>query len=132
MKLVFATAKKCQQFSNIFANLKAFTDNVAIYFKPDQVYIQSMDDSHCSLFECRLMSKWFKTYDFDPASDMGQIAINIVMLNKVLNTWIESQELSTLKTVTRIPASLISITNYLSLILKISSWMSLFPKPLLI
>jgi proliferating cell nuclear antigen len=94
MKIVFATAKKCQQFAAIFANLKAFTDNVAIYFKPDQVYIQSMDDSHCSLFECRLMSKWFKTYEFDPASDMGQIAINIVMLNKVLNTWIESQELS--------------------------------------
>jgi proliferating cell nuclear antigen PCNA len=94
MKLVFANAKRCQQFSNIFANLKAFTDNVSIYFKSDQVYIQCMDDSHCSLFECRLMSKWFKTYEFDPETDMGQIAINIVMLNKVLNTWSDSQELS--------------------------------------
>ena len=53
-----------------------------------------MDDSHCSLFECRLSNKWFKEYDFDPATDMGQIAINIVMLNKVLNTWTEKQELS--------------------------------------
>lgn len=94
MKIVFANAKKSQQFAAIFANLKAFTDNVSIYFKTDQVYIQAMDDSHCSLFECRLMSKWFKVYEFDTATDMGQIAINIVMLNKVLNTWSDNQELS--------------------------------------
>lgn len=93
MKLVFATAKKCQQFTAIFANLKTFTENVSLYFKPDQMYIQCMDDSHCSLFECRLSSKWFKTYEFDPGSDMGQIAINIVMLNKVLNTWNDTQEM---------------------------------------
>lgn len=94
MKIVFANAKKCQQFAAIFANLKAFTDNVSIYFKPNQVYIQCMDDSHCSLFECKLSKKWFKTYEFDPTTDMGQIAINILMLNKVINTWNDSQELS--------------------------------------
>jgi proliferating cell nuclear antigen PCNA len=94
MKLVFANARKCQQFAAMFANLKSFTDNVSIYFKEESVYIQTMDDSHCSLFECRLMSKWFKTYQFDPNTDMGQIAINIVMLNKVLNTLSDSQELS--------------------------------------
>ena len=94
MKLVFANAKRCQQFAAIFANLKAFTENTSIYFKPDSVYLQCMDDSHCALFECRLMSKWFKEYDFDPANDMGQIAINVVMLNKVLNTWTDKQELS--------------------------------------
>ena len=94
MKLIFANAKRCQQFSAIFANLKAFTENTSIYFKPDSVYIQAMDDSHCSLFECRLMSRWFKEYKFDSATDMGQIANNIVMLNKVLNTLSDSQELS--------------------------------------
>ena len=93
MKFVFANAKRCQQFAAIFASLKTFTENVSLYFKPDQMYIQCMDDSHCSLFECRLSSKWFKTYEFDPASDMGQIAINIVMLNKVLNTWNDTQEM---------------------------------------
>jgi proliferating cell nuclear antigen PCNA len=94
MKLVFATAKKCQQFAAIFSNLKAFTDNVSIYFKEESVYAQAMDDSHCSLFECRLMRQWFKTYEFDPETDMGHIAVNIVMMNKVLNTWTEGQELS--------------------------------------
>jgi proliferating cell nuclear antigen PCNA len=93
MKLVFANAKKCQQFIAIFANLKNFTDNVSIYFKENQAYSQCMDDSHCSLFECQLTKAWFKTYEFDAKTDMGQIAINIVMLNKVLATWIDSQEM---------------------------------------
>ena len=94
MKITFTNAKKCQQFAAIFANLKAFTENVSIYFKEESLYMQCLDDSHCALFECRLMSKWFKEYDFDPATDMGQIAINVVMLNKVLNTWTDKQELS--------------------------------------
>ena len=93
MKLVFANAKKCQQFIAIFANLKNFTENVSIYFKPDQVYIQCMDDSHCSLFECQLSKAWFKTYEYDASVDMGHIAINIVMLNKVLGTWVDTQEM---------------------------------------
>jgi len=93
MKLVLANAKKCQQFANIFANLKNFTENVSIYFKENQAYAQCMDDSHCSLFECQLSKAWFKTYEFDSKTDMGQIAINIVMLNKVLGTWIDSQEM---------------------------------------
>jgi proliferating cell nuclear antigen PCNA len=94
MKIVFASAKKCQQFAAIFANLKNFTDNMSIYFKADHIYIQCMDDSHCSLFECQLSRAWFKTYDFDPVSDMATIGINIVMLNKILNMWNESQELT--------------------------------------
>ena len=94
MKLTFTNAKKCQQFAAIFANLKAFTENVSIYFKEESVYIQCLDDSHCALFECQLSKKWFKEYDFDQATDMGQIAINVVMLNKVLNTWTDKQELS--------------------------------------
>ena len=93
MKLVFANSRKSQQFINIFANLKNFTENVSIYFKEDEVYMQCLDDSHCSLFECQLSKAWFKTYEFDASEDMGQIAINIVMLNKVLGTWLESQDM---------------------------------------
>lgn len=94
MKLTFANARKCQQFSAIFANLKAFTENVAIYFKTTGLYIQCLDDSHCAIFECQLSKSWFKTYSFDPENDLGQIAVNIPMLNKVLNAWTDPQELS--------------------------------------
>jgi len=94
MKIVFANARKCQQFAAIFANLKNFTENVCIYFKGDHVYIQCLDDSHCCLFEARLTSKWFKEYTFDEANDLGCIGVNIGMLNKVLNTWTDTQEMT--------------------------------------
>jgi proliferating cell nuclear antigen PCNA len=94
MKLVFANSRKCQQFAAMFANLKAFTSNTSIYFKPDQVYIQCMDDSHCSLFECQLSRAWFKTYEFDPETDTATIGVNIAMMNKILCMWNDSQEMT--------------------------------------
>jgi proliferating cell nuclear antigen PCNA len=94
MKIVFANARKCQQFAAIFANLKSFTDNTVIYFRQDSIYIQCMDDSHCSLFECQLSREWFKTYEFDSANDMASIGVNIAIVNKILNMWNETQQLT--------------------------------------
>jgi proliferating cell nuclear antigen PCNA len=94
MKLIFANARSSQQFATLFAHLKNFTDNLSLYFRPHELYIQCLDDSHCCLFECRLAIGWFKEYTFDPMTDQGCIGINIAMLNKVLTTWHESQELS--------------------------------------
>lgn len=94
MKIVFATDRKVQQFATIIANLKNFTDNICIYFRENGIYIQCLDDSHCCLFECDLKSTWFKTYNFSPDTDQKCIGINIGMLNKVLNTWNETQKLT--------------------------------------
>ena len=94
MKLVFANARKCQQVAAIFANLKSFTENTSLYFKNDSVYLQCMDDSHCSLFECQLSRAWFKSYEFDPETDMATIGVNIAMMNKILNMWSDPQELT--------------------------------------
>jgi len=94
MKIVFANTRKVQQFTTIIANLKNFTDNVCIYFRPSGIYIQCMDDSHCCLFECELKTSWFQTYEFDPATDQPSIGLNIIILNKVLSTWNESQTLT--------------------------------------
>jgi proliferating cell nuclear antigen PCNA len=94
MKVVFASARRSQQFAAIFANLKNFTDNVCVYFREENMYIQCLDDSHCCLFECQLDKAWFKEYTYDPATDQSCIGINIAMLNKVLNTWNDTQEMS--------------------------------------
>ena len=91
MKIVFSSVRKVQQFATVFANLKTFTDNVCIYFKPTGVYIQCMDDSHCCLFECELHADWFETYEFDDSTDQPCVGINIAILNKVLSTWHDSQ-----------------------------------------
>lgn len=89
MKIVFASPRKVQQFVTIFANLKNFTDNICMYFKPTGLYIQCMDGSHCCLFECNLGSDWFETYEYDENVDQSCIGLNIVMMNKVLGTWNE-------------------------------------------
>ena len=91
MKIEFASPRKVQQFATVFANLKTFTDNVCLYFKPTGIYIQCMDDSHCCLFECNLHADWFETYEFDEGADQSCIGINIAMLNKVLTAWHDSQ-----------------------------------------
>ena len=94
MKFVLASARKTQQFITIFANLKNFTDNVSLYFRENNIYIQCLDDSHCCLFECQLDQAWFKEYMYDPMTDHGCIGVNIAMLNKVLNAWNDTQEMS--------------------------------------
>ena len=94
MKLVFASPRRSQQFAAIFGNLKSFTENVSIYFREENIYIQCLDDSHCCLFEAQFMSDWFKEYTFDPDTDQACVGVNIAMLNKVLTTWSDTQEMS--------------------------------------
>ena len=94
MKIVITQARKIQQFATIFANLKNFTENVCIYFKPAGIYIQCMDDSHCCLFECSLGRSWFAEYEFNEDTDQPSVGINIPMFNRVLNTWNDTQQMT--------------------------------------
>uniref|UniRef100_A0A6C0IL19 Proliferating cell nuclear antigen PCNA N-terminal domain-containing protein n=1 Tax=viral metagenome TaxID=1070528 RepID=A0A6C0IL19_9ZZZZ len=94
MKIVIEDMRKINKFATIFCHLKPFTDNVVIYFKTSGLYIQCMDDSHCSLFECSLDKTWFSAYGFSEADDMPSISVNIDMLYKVLNTREEEQILA--------------------------------------
>ena len=94
MKIVFSSSRKVQQFATIFANLKSFTDNVCLYFRPTGVYIQCIDDSHCCLFECELCEDWFESYDYHEETDQSCIGLNIAMLNKVMAAWHDSQTFS--------------------------------------
>jgi proliferating cell nuclear antigen PCNA len=91
MKLLIEDTRKTVKLATIFCSLKPFTDNVVIYFKPEGLYIQCMDDSHCALFECSLKKEWFANYEFDIKEDMPTVSVNISMLYKVLNTREENQ-----------------------------------------
>ena len=51
MKLIIGNKKKAQIFTAIFQNLNRFTVDVNLYFKKQELYIQGMDSSHCSMFE---------------------------------------------------------------------------------
>jgi proliferating cell nuclear antigen PCNA len=91
MKLTIEDTRKTSKLATIFCNLKAFTDNVVIYFKTEGLYIQCMDDSHCALLECSLDKSWFTSYEFDRKKDMPTISLKIGMLYKVLNTREDNQ-----------------------------------------
>lgn len=105
MKLTITDPKKAAKFSAIFANLKAFTDNVCLFYKATGVYIQCMDDSRCCLFECVLDKSWFAQYDLQEGSgdDEGdgddtesgkQSGVNIALFQKVLHARQEKQALT--------------------------------------
>ena len=93
MKISLEDTRKISKLATIFCHLKPFTDNVVIYFKPNGLYIQCMDDGHCALFECTLDKGWFTTYDFNVATDMPNATLNIGMFYKVLNTREDEQTL---------------------------------------
>ena len=74
MKITISEPHKVAHFTAIFHNLKQFSDNMVIYFNPDNFYIQGLDGCHCCLFECKLTSQWFDNYDYDGILDEESLA----------------------------------------------------------
>lgn len=88
MKLIIGNKKKAQVFTAIFQNLNKFTVDVNIYFKKDELYIQGMDSSHCSMFEIVLKKDWFEDYTCNKECFVG---VNALILYKIFNTKQENQ-----------------------------------------
>lgn len=91
MRLTINDSKKANKFNTIFAHLKAFTDNVCLFYKEEGVYIQCMDDSRCCLFECVLHKSWFGEYEIAEPCSSG---INIALFQKILGARQETQWLT--------------------------------------
>jgi len=88
MKLLIANKKHANAFVGIFNNLSKFSDAININFTSDYMYIQGMDNSHCSLFEIKILSKWFESYECHESITIG---IAPAILYRVLNTRDENQ-----------------------------------------
>ena len=94
MKLVINNVMKANKFSNIFCNLKNFTDITNIHFSKSGLYVQGMDKSHCCLFEFKINSNWFDTYQFDNKNNVEKLGISNNIMYKVLNTRRENQSIN--------------------------------------
>lgn len=81
MKFAIQDETKCEAFSNIFKNIKAFSNNVNIYLKEDYFYTQFLDTNHICLGELRLASEWFDEYETTEDMTLG---IHMGVLSKVL------------------------------------------------
>jgi proliferating cell nuclear antigen len=90
MNICINDLQKADCFSSIFQNLKPLTDSINISFSDDQMYIQSMDSTHITLFEITVPAAWFCEYSKDsPASTV--IGINTNALSRILNSRDKSQ-----------------------------------------
>jgi proliferating cell nuclear antigen len=89
MNIIITDLQKADIFSQIFKDIRIFTDNINIMFESERLYIQSMDTAHVMLFEIVLPKEWFATYELTGGAKT--IGINSTMLYLILNTREKSQ-----------------------------------------
>ena len=94
MKLIISNSSKAIKFTNIFNNLKNFTETTNMIFSDDGLYIQGMDKTQCCLFELKINNHWFDSYEFDKSNDSEKIGISNIIMHKILNTRRDNQKIS--------------------------------------
>ena len=92
MNVVLRNQQKAEVFSSLFQHIKLFTEHVNIMFEKDHMYLQSMDSSRVSIFEIKLASTWFDTYEHTHNTSIP-IGVSSSLLFKILNTRDKLQEL---------------------------------------
>lgn len=92
MNVVLRNPQKAESFSSLFQHIKLFTDHVNIMFEKEHMYLQSMDSSRVSVFEIKLESTWFDTYEHTHPNAIP-LGVSSALLFKILNTRDKVQEL---------------------------------------
>ena len=62
MEATILDPKKCYIFTNLFQNIKNFSDDVELRFENNRLYVQGFDSNHIALFEIQLLNTWFEEY----------------------------------------------------------------------
>lgn len=63
MRILISDPKHANALATIFCNLKQFSSVITMHVSEDGVYIQGMDTSQVCLFECKVASEWFDTFE---------------------------------------------------------------------
>ena len=63
MEILINNTTNGEIFTTLFQHMKLFTENVNVYFREDELFIQGMDRSHVSIFEIKLPKDWFDKYE---------------------------------------------------------------------
>ncbi len=82
MKVVVSNPENANIFCNLFGPIKQFNECLQLYIKPDEIYVQGMDQGHVLLYEFTLKKEWFDEYEVDKEYTIG---INATMFAKVLD-----------------------------------------------
>ena len=84
MLLSITEKTKKELFVSLFHLIKSCTTAVNIMFKDDHMYIQGMDKCHICLFDIKIMSDWFTTYE-KKESDKDSICVTTSMVHTVIS-----------------------------------------------
>ena len=92
MNISITQASKCEIFSQVFQHIKLFTEHINIYFRENELYIQTMDGSHVSIFELNMPNTWFDEYKL---GEEGEVTIGIpsAILYRLLNSRDKAQSI---------------------------------------
>jgi proliferating cell nuclear antigen PCNA len=92
MNIQITEPVKCDIFSQVFQHIKLFTEHINITFREEGLYIQTMDNSHVSVFELNIPNTWFDSYSLKEGDIV--IGLHSAMLFKVLHSRDKHHEIS--------------------------------------
>lgn len=81
------------KFISLFHLIKGCTSIINIIFNDDHIYIQGMDKSHVCLFNVRISSEWFITYDIQKGKSYN-FCIDTHIFYTILNVSTETQSIN--------------------------------------
>ena len=84
MKFTVVEKKKKDQFISLFGLLKNCTNIINIMFNETDMYIQGMDKSHVCLFDIRILSDWFSSYE-KHVGETTSICVDTHIIHNVLS-----------------------------------------------
>jgi len=82
MKLSIIEKTKKDIFISLFQHLKSCSNFITIIFKESEMYIQGMDKSHVCLFDIKIVSSWFDSYDID---NEESITVNSIFFHNIIS-----------------------------------------------
>jgi len=84
MKLSIVNKLKKDIIISLFQLLKNCASVVSIIFNKDHLYIQGMDKSHVCLFDIKICSTWFSSYEYNE-NDSNKICVDTTIFHNVLS-----------------------------------------------
>jgi proliferating cell nuclear antigen len=93
MNISIKNPQNAEYFTEIFHNMKLFTEQVNIRFENDGMYIQTMDTSHISIIDVTIPNDWFDEYIKESNTSIT-IGINTIILTKMLGTRDKTQTIT--------------------------------------
>ena len=93
MKFIQTDPKRTENIATVLNCLKQFSETVTLRFSEEGIYVQGLDGSHVSLFEWKLTSNWFTSYEWDE-DDVNEASLATSIMHKVISTFHQDQTMT--------------------------------------